>query len=101
MTVTFKQIPGEENGIYEIGWIYNEHFWGRGYAYEASEALIQYGFDTLGIHKVVAETIDPVKSVALMEKLGMRREGVFRAHTRNNDGVWADVYWYGLLKTDR
>lgn len=96
----FKQMPGEEDGIYEIGWIYNERFWRRGYAYEASKALIEYGFGELGVHKVVAETIDPVKSVSLMKKLGMKAEGVLRRHTRSPDGEWADLYWYGLLRTD-
>ena len=50
----FKQMPGEKEGIYEIGWIYNETFWGRGYALEASRALIRYGFEELGVHKVAA-----------------------------------------------
>ncbi|MCE5234944.1 MAG: GNAT family N-acetyltransferase [Eubacteriales bacterium] len=97
----FQQMPGEAEGIYEIGWIYNRSFWRRGYAYEASRALIDYGFSRLGLHKVVAETIDPVKSASLMQKLGMKPEGVFRLHTRDNGGKWADVYWYGVLKEDR
>lgn len=96
----FKQMPGEEQGIYEIGWIYNERYWGRGYAYEASKALIEYGFGELGVHKFVAETTDPIKSVALMKKLGMKEEGVLREQTRNNSGGWVDIYWYGLLSTD-
>ena len=97
----FKQMPGEENGIYEIGWIYNRRFWRQGYAYEAAQALIDYGFDQLNVHKIVAETIDPVKSVPLMIKLGMREEGVFRQHTLCNGGIWADLFWYGLLRSDR
>ncbi len=96
----FKQLPGEEEGIYEIGWIYNERFWRRGYAYEASRALIEHGFCRMGLHKIVAETIDPIKSVSLMKKLGMKQEGVLRRHTRDNGGRWADVHWYGMLETD-
>ena len=38
--------------------------------------MIEYAFDTLGAKKVFSETIDGVKSVALMEKLGMEREEV-------------------------
>ena len=96
----FKQLPGEATGVYEIGWIYNRRFWGRGYAREASSALIGYGFDALSLHKICAETLDAQKSVALMRALGMTREGVFRAHTRDSDGNWADVYWYAILESD-
>ena len=47
---------------------------------------MKYGFSDMKLHKVVAETIDGVKSVGLMEKLGMKREGVQRNQTRNNEG---------------
>lgn len=65
----FAQLPPpDEKGIYEIGWIYNKNYWGAGYATEAARALIDYGFKEENVHKVIAETIDPVKSVALMKK---------------------------------
>ncbi len=94
----FSQLPPpEETGIYEIGWIFNRSYWHQGYAKEACSALIQYGFQTLHLHKITAETIDPLKSVGLMKSLGMTQEGVFRAHTRDLSGNWADVYWYAIL----
>lgn len=94
----FKQLPGEEDGIWEIGWIYNRASWRKGYALEAARALMVYGFEQLGLHKICAETIDPIKSVPLMEKLGMAREGVFRRHTKDPaTGEWADLYWYAAL----
>ncbi len=96
----FKQLPGEEAGIYEIGWIYNRRFWRQGYAFEAARAQIAYGFEHLNLHKVCAETIDPVKSVPLMKKLGMKEEGVFRQHTRDLQGNWADLHWYAILRSD-
>ena len=86
--------------VYEIGWIFHRQYWRRGYAYEACSALIAYGFRELGIHKVVAETIDGQKSVRLMEKLGMRREGVQRSQTKDSSGSWADLYLYGMLQSD-
>ncbi|MDD4079826.1 MAG: GNAT family N-acetyltransferase [Eubacteriales bacterium] len=93
----FKQLPGEEQGIWEIGWIFNQAFWRRGYAFEAASTLMAYGFETLKLHKICAETTDPEKSVPLMKKLGMQEEGVFRQHTKGNDGSWADLYWYAAL----
>jgi RimJ/RimL family protein N-acetyltransferase len=52
----------------------------------------------MGAHKIFAETIDPVGSVGLMEKLGMTREGVLRRHTTDCNGEFTDVYVYGLLR---
>ena len=93
----FSQLPPpEETGIYEIGWIYNRSYWRLGYACEASRALIDYGFRELKLHKITAETIDPVKSAGLMRKLGMSHEGTFHGHTKDLDGNWVDLYWYGI-----
>ena len=95
--ILFKPWDGS---VYEIGWIFHKNYWRQGYAYEACSALIDCGFQEWNIHKVVAETIDGQKSVWLMEKLGMKREGVQRSQTKDSDGNWADLYLYGLLRED-
>lgn len=64
-----------EEGVYELGWVFHRAYWRRGCAYESCSAVLAWGFRELGVHKVVAETIDPVKSVPLMEKLGMSPDG--------------------------
>ena len=89
-----------EEGVYELGWIFHRAFWRQGYAYEATRALTRRAFEELQAHKVVAETIDPVKSVGLMKKLGMRLEGVQRLHTKDNEGRWRDLHLYGLLRDE-
>ena len=60
---------GQDEGVYEMGWIYNRNFWRQGYAYESCKAVIDYAFTELKAHKVFAEAIDAVKSVGLMQKL--------------------------------
>ena len=92
--------PSDE-GVYEMGWFFNRACWRQGYAYEACKTLIDHAFDEMNAHKVFAETIDANKSVGLMKKLGMRLEGVQRSQTKDNDGNWADLYFYGLLREDR
>ena len=89
-----------EPGVRELGWIFNRSFWRQGYAYEACRALVRYAFEELGSHKLFAETVDPIKSVGLMRKLGMTLEGVQRLHTTDNEGRWQDLYLYGMLETD-
>ncbi len=87
-----------DESVYEIGWFFNKDFWRQGYAYESCKAVIDYAFNELDAHKIFAETIDGVKSVGLMKKLGMQLEGIQRSHTKDNDGNWADLYLYGLFK---
>lgn len=77
-----------------------KNFWNQGYAYETCGAVIDYAFNELDAHKIFAETIDSVKSTGLMKKLGMQLEGIQRSHTKDNDGNWADLYFYDLFKDD-
>ncbi len=84
--------------VYEIGWFFNKNYWHQGYAYESCKAVMDYAFDKLDAHKIFAETIDGVKSVGLMKKLGMQLEGIQRSHVKDKDGHWADLYLYGGIK---
>ena len=87
-----------DEGVYEIGWIFNKNFWRHGYAYESCKAVIDYAFNELDAHKIFAETIDTVKSVGLMKKFGMQLEEIQRSQTKDNDGNWVDLHYYGLFK---
>ncbi|MCM1263595.1 MAG: GNAT family N-acetyltransferase [Bacillus sp. (in: Bacteria)] len=89
-----------DESVYEIGWFFNKNFWRQGYGYESCKAVIDFAFNELDAHKIFAETIDCVKAVGLMKKLGMQLEGIQRSHTKDNDGNWADLYLYGLFKDD-
>ena len=89
-----------DEGVYEMGWIFNRNFWRQGYAFESCKAVVDYAFAELKAHKIFAETIDAVKSVSLMQKLGMQLEGIQRSQTKDNRGNWADLYLYGLLEED-
>lgn len=95
--ILFHEIDPE---IYEIGWFFNRSYWNNGYAYESCKAVMEHGFRQSEVHKIFAETIDGVKSVGLMEKLGMKREGIQRKQTRDLEGKWRDLYLYGLLQED-
>lgn len=58
------------------------------------------GYNKMNIHKVVAETIDTQKSIPMMEKLGMKREGIQRSQAKDHLGNWTDLYLYGKLRSD-
>lgn len=73
---------------------------GKGLAAEALRALLGHLFGTLGLHRVHA-SVDPRNhaSVALLERLGMRREAVFRESLWFR-GAWVDDLVYALLASE-
>lgn len=71
--ILFNEIT---EGEYEIGWFFNRGFWRQGFAYESCRAVIDYAFCRLNAKKMFAETVDTVRSVGLMKKLGMQLEGI-------------------------
>lgn len=81
----------------ELGYVLHPDYWGQGYASEAAWVMLNEGFGTLGLHRIVA-TCDQrnTASARLLERLGMRREGAFRA-SRYIQGEWRDEYLYALL----
>lgn len=85
----------------EIGFGLGRSFWGRGYIHEAGEALIQYGFNSLGLRRIEAE-IDPdnQSSAKALGKLGFSREGLLRQRWEVN-GIVSDSALYGRLVSDR
>jgi RimJ/RimL family protein N-acetyltransferase len=58
-----------------IAWRLGRRYWGWGFALEAAKAVIDDGFGRLGFDEIVAyATIVNRRSLALMERLGMRRD---------------------------
>ena len=86
---------------FEIGWVFHPQYCGRGYATEGAQALLAYGFERLGLHRIIA-TCQPENpaSARVMEKLGMRREGHFRQCIQREGGVWWDAYFYAILSQE-
>jgi RimJ/RimL family protein N-acetyltransferase len=81
----------------EIGYSLARAYWGHGFATEALVALLDYSFHTLDLHRVIAVTdCQNSASVALLERLGMRREGHFLQNIWFK-GTWADEYQYAIL----
>lgn len=64
--------------VLEVGWRLSRHAWGKGYATEAAQAALRFGFETLNQHEVVSFTaVNNQRSWAVMERLGMKRSGTF------------------------
>ena len=90
----------EEPRQAEMGYTFARENQGKGYATEAVSALLDYAFGTLGLHRVCAFVIcENVRSVALLERIGMRREGHFLQGFWHK-GRWVDEYLYAVLESE-
>lgn len=87
-------------GTAEIGYRLGRDHWGKGYASEAVAGVVGWAFETLGLHRVIA-LIDTrnARSIALVERLGFRREAHFVENYREPHG-WSDEYLYAVLERE-
>ena len=91
----------EETESADIGYCLGRAFWGRGIMPEALRAVMDYLFDVVGINRIAAcHDVRNPKSGRVMEKAGMKREGILRGCGRNNQGI-CDEAWYSMLRDDR
>ena len=95
----------EETDTAMIGWMMLKKEWGKGYATEMTEALLDYSFDVLKVHRVNA-LCNPKneKSWKVLEKCGLRREAHFREkcrYTKNGEHFWQDELQYAILSSER
>lgn len=81
----------------ELGYVLDPSWQGQGYATEAAAAVIAWGFEGFGLHRIYARcNVANAPSYRLMERLGMRREAHFRDHALTK-GRWEEEYVYALV----
>jgi len=92
--------PATDEFPVELGCTLNQKYHGKGYAFEAVKATINYLFKELDKHSIVA-SIDPrnLPSISLFERLGFRKEAHFKESLFIN-GEWVDDLVYVILKSD-
>ncbi len=94
------QVDGQEPYRAEIGFTLAREHQGRGFASEAVSRLLDFAFEELGLHRIVAIADCRNKpSWALLERIGMRREGHFLDSVWFK-GEWSDEYLYAVLKDE-
>lgn len=96
--------PGEWE-TWELGYVFHDDYWGRGYASEACHAVLKDAF-ARGIRRVIAMcNPENTASWRLLERLGMRREGHLKQNIwffRDEKGmpIWQDTYEYAILREE-
>ena len=116
MSIFYKEKNDEEPvllgavGLYDINQRHQRATWktlripkqyqGIGLASEASEMLIEYGFNTLNINKITSDVFPDNKSIInLLEHLGFKKEGRLKQHYFHQ-GKFKDVLIYSMLRNE-
>ncbi len=91
-------IEGDAPSSAELGYWLHESQWGKGYAAEASRAIVEFGFASLGLHRIWGKChVDNAGSARVMEKCGMTLEGTIREHVWLRDH-FRSSFLYSILK---
>lgn len=92
------RLPASGSHVAEIGYELDPDHWGRGYATEAMRAVVRFGFEELGVHRIEADTVaDNTASARVLEKLGLTLEGRLRDKRCYKARYW-DVLLYGMVR---
>ncbi|GCE18484.1 GNAT family N-acetyltransferase [Dictyobacter kobayashii] len=84
----------------DLGYELDRHYWGYGYATEASRALLAFGFEQLQLHRIWAYCLsENVASAHVLEKIGMRYEGS-QLESEWMKGRWWDTMFYAMLERE-
>ena len=86
--------PLEDTGEIEVGYSIIKRYWGLGIGTEAARGWLEYGFNTVGLERIVAvAVVDNAASRRIMEKLGMKFE-------KNEMHYDEECAFYGISKKE-
>jgi ribosomal-protein-alanine N-acetyltransferase len=84
----------------ELGYTIARSHWGEGYATEAAQALVRFGFEQMKLVRIEAVCLpEHSASARVLQKIGMRYEGLLRSYQ-----IWrgtpCDLHMYALTIND-
>lgn len=84
----------------ELGYWLLPEYQQQGYTIEAVKKILLFCFDSLSLNRIEAETeTENWRSIALLQKLGFTKEGIFREYEINK-GRFIDLVRFALLKKE-
>lgn len=84
----------------ELGYGIGSKWWGMGITAEAGKALVKFFFEEVEVSRVYAKhASDNPNSGKVMQKIGMKYEGIIRQSGKCNLGIVDEVY-YSILKDE-
>ena len=86
--------PLEDTGEIEVGYSIIKKYWGRGLGTEAARGWMEFGFNKMGLERIVAvAVVENHASRHIMEKLGMKFE-------KNEEHYGEECAFYGISKKE-
>ena len=83
-----------------IGYEFDPDYWNQGYATEAAHAMVDFGFQHFGVHRIWADCVaENTGSAHVLEKLGMKLEGRLREKEYFKGKYW-DALLYAILEQE-
>ena len=84
----------------ELGYVLNPAYRGQGLVVEAAQRVLRFGFNVLGLHRIEARyMVENTASRRVMDKLGMKFEGVARSAMLVH-GVYRDIGTCAILAAE-
>jgi ribosomal-protein-alanine N-acetyltransferase len=84
----------------ELAYWVGHPFWGQGFATEAAQRIVTFGFEDLELNRIFAAAMTKNPgSYKVMSKIGMKHEGTFPQHVMKW-GSYEDLVFYGMVKSD-
>jgi ribosomal-protein-alanine N-acetyltransferase len=87
-------LPYAPTSEVEVGYRFLPEFWNKGYATEGTKVALEYGFEQLGLDRIIAIAYpENLASIRVMEKAGLHSEG-----TIFNDQLGIDIAYHAIEK---
>lgn len=86
----------------EIGWTwYGKKFQGTGLNKSCKYELLKYGFETIGFRRIqFSADVENIRSQKAIEKLGAKKEGIFRNNYIDSSGKSKHDVYYSIIRED-
>jgi [ribosomal protein S5]-alanine N-acetyltransferase len=98
-TIGLREID-TEHAQAELGFWVAVEYWGQGYATEAARAVVNFGFEQLGLNRIYAHhMVRNPGSGRVLTKIGMTQEGLLRQRVKKW-GVFEDVVLLAALRCE-
>jgi RimJ/RimL family protein N-acetyltransferase len=88
----------KKNKNAELGYWITKGYWNSGFATEAGNKVLEFGFNALNLERMYAKFVpENNASKRVMEKIGMEYEGKLR-HEVLKENKFIDMIYYGIIK---
>ncbi len=85
----------------EMGYDLAKEHWGKGIMTEAMTAVIDFGFERMGLNRIEVYVMPRNKrSVRMIRRLGFKREGLIRQRYFDEFGNFTDDILFSMLRRD-